>query len=230
MTKTKTTKLLLAFLIFFTCTSYGQQKQHTNKKDTTKHWEVGLDLLWLIDKNQVPSTSLFGRYNFVDRKGKAKALRLRVGVLSKTTDSTQVNSVFLINTKESGILVRPGFEWQKGLTPKMKLFYGLDLSVSYAYSKDKRILYVPDPTLFEIEDNNWAFGGHGLLGFKYQLTNTISISSETTLNIYHQSNHRDILSGADPNFPNTGGVAKLDTRKTDINFTPITVINISFNF
>jgi hypothetical protein len=236
MTEKKTTKLLLTFLILVTCTSYGQTKKKTNEKDTIKHWEVGLDLLWLINKNQVPSTSLFGRYNYVDKKGNNKAIRLRLGFPSSIKDSTGMfNPDWHINTKDIGIYVRPGFEWQKEITTKQRLFYGIDVSTSYSYFLEEQWVTNPfDPSAIvyhKWEDKNWIFGTHLFLGFKYFVTKAISISTETTISLNYRKRSIFQRSGADPDFPNTsGGVGGLNIAKYNVSFTPITVLNISFNF
>jgi hypothetical protein len=63
--KENKTRKIVALLIFLMAVGYGQVRKTNKEKDTTRQWELGLDLLWVIDKNQVSATSLFARYNFV---------------------------------------------------------------------------------------------------------------------------------------------------------------------
>lgn len=236
MTQKHTTIAILTFMTICSTIAYGQTDKENKERDTTYQWEIGLDLLWLIDKNQVPSTSIFSRYNWVNKKGNGRAIRLRLGFPSYSKDSTEMfNPDWSIDTKNIGIYVRPGFEWQKEIISKLSLFYGIDASVTYNHFLDEQWVYSsfnPSAIVYhKREDINWIFGTHLVLGFKYFVTKAISISTETTVNLNYRKGSIFFRSGANPDFPDTtGGVAGLNMSQYSASFTPITVINLSFTF
>src|SRR5690606_34787895 len=92
-------KKLLAFL--FIPFLYNAQAQKKNKpilipiqqkEDTLVRytWEIGTDLLWLIDKNVLPATNIFIRKNLVTKNDRLTALRLRFGLDLNKMDSSQI--------------------------------------------------------------------------------------------------------------------------------------------
>jgi hypothetical protein len=225
--KENITRLFLIFFIFLTCSAYGQTKNKKVERDTTRQWEIGLDLLWLIDKNQVPSTSIFARYNFTKDKSKKRALRFRLGVNTNLYDSTQI-----VNPQDNEIdifapYIRPGFEWQQAINDKTSYFYGIDLSVLYYQNKFKKIIY-PGPNLFQGTYKTWELGAVGFIGFKYKPTKWIALSVESSFNLIYRI-RRDEDKVTDINFPNDpGGRGKIDVNDLTVSFTPITVVNISY--
>jgi hypothetical protein len=227
MTKKNAVKIILALLILFTTSAYGQTKKKKAERDTTKQWEIGLDLLWLIDKNQVPSTSLFARYNFVNYNNKKRAWRFRLGVDNSTYDSSQINDP---RDNEIDIIspyLRTGYEWQKEISDKASFFYGVDMSTLYSQYKSKIVLY-PGPNLYQVTDKTWEFGVIPFLGFKYRPAKWLAVSTESSLNfIYRIRREKDKVT--DINFPNSsGGQGKIDINEFRVRLIPITVINLSF--
>lgn len=222
-----TSSFILAFILL-TSITYGQTKNKKNETDTTKHWEVGLDLLWLIDKNQVPSTSLFGRYNFVDKGNSYKAWRFRIGMDNNYYDSSRINGMMPHDIKVNSILLRPGFEWQKRPNLKYTFFYGGDLNLFYRQEKFKNIIAtVPEPLQYDGTFKTWELGLVGFIGFKYSPIKWLSISTESTLNIMYRI-RRDKSQTGPPAFPGASGESGLSVDDFHINVFPISVINLCF--
>jgi len=200
------------------------------KDDTIKSWEVGADLLWLIDKNQVP-TSVFVRSNYVTKKNKLRAWRLRLGMDLSINDSSQITNPQDNERDLFTPFVRVGYEWQYKVADKATFFYGADASL--LYSKEKVIevrTIVPPPGLLDQEINKTIeFGLIGFIGAKYQATGWLALSIESSLNIIYRI-RRDEFKTTSIDFPNAqGSFGFIHVNELVINFLPITVINISFN-
>jgi hypothetical protein len=54
-------RILIPLILCFTFKLYAQQT------DSSKKWEMGVDLLPLINKNKLPDKSIFVRYHIKDR-------------------------------------------------------------------------------------------------------------------------------------------------------------------
>jgi len=220
----------LAFLILLlTISTYGQTKKKKNEGDTTRQWEIGLDLLWLVNKNLVPSTSLFARYNFVNKYNQKRAWRFRLGVNNKTYDSAQINDPRNNEINIMAPYVRLGYEWQKDINEKASYFYGTDIVSYYSHKKTIQVLY-PGSNLLQATDETWGFGVSPFIGFKYRPISWLALSAESSLNfMYRIRRERDKVT--DINFPNSSGLqGKIDVNDFNILFSPITVINLSFYF
>jgi hypothetical protein len=204
---------------------FGQAKN--NKKDSLNSWEVGLDLLWLIEKNQVPATSLFARYNFASSKNEKRAWRFRLGIDNSTYDSAQINDPRDNEIDSISPYVRVGYEWQKAISERATYFYGVDVSTLYSQYKSKIVIY-PGPNLLQVTDKTWEFGVIPFIGFKYRPIKWVAISAESSLNVaYRIRREKDKVTDID--FPNSsGGQGKIDVNDFSIQFLPITVINLSF--
>jgi hypothetical protein len=219
-------KVLSVLIIILLPTIAISQVKHSGK-DTLKSWEIGLDLLWLIDKNQLPSTTLFARYNFSNGKEEKRAWRFRLGIDNSTYDSTQINDP---RDNEIDIIspyVRVGYEWQKAISEKASYFYGVDVSTLYSQYKSKIVIY-PGPNLLQVTDKTWEFGVIPFIGFKYLPIKWFAISAESSLNVaYRIRREKDKVTDID--FPNDPGFnGKIDINELKISLVPMSVINLSF--
>ncbi|MCF6352652.1 MAG: hypothetical protein L3J06_06545 [Cyclobacteriaceae bacterium] len=222
----KQTILMLILLNLLTCSLLAQDKKVEAMVST---WEIGTDLLWLIDKNQVPATSLFGRYNFTNKKNKQMAWRLRLGINTSRKDSSQIAAP---QDNEKDIFapyVQLGFEWQRSFNTKYLVFFGTDINFQYYQNKFSEIIYFDiGPRLFQGTYKTITWGASGFIGFKYFLTNWLSLSLESSLNLnYRIRRDKDKVTLID--YPNSdGGKGEINVNELTIHFTPITVLNLSF--
>ena len=229
MTRVYKNSLVIA-LVLLSIIAFGQANEKKSQSDSTNQWEIGLDLLWLIDKNQVPAKSIFIRRNFVDAAGKHKAWRLRIGVDNSYYDSTQTDGILPHDIDVNSILIRPGFEWQKKLSSKYTFFYGSDVHLFYWQEKFKKIYtIVPEPMLFTGTYKTWEVGLVGFLGFKYFPNKWFSISSESSLNLIYRL-RRDESNTGSAAYPASSGHSNLSVDELKINVFPISVINLCFKF
>ena len=221
-----TNSFVLAFTLL-TVITYGQSKQKKNERDTTKQWEIGLDLLWLIDKNQIPATSIFARYNYLNKNGKYNAWRLRVGIDNNRYDSSQVSNLEPREINTFSLLLRPGLEFQRNISKNARFYYGFD---THLYTYRQKFHYVtsiaPDPSVWEGELRTFEFGFIPFIGLKYYPAKWCALSLESSLNIIYRIK-RDKDQTGTVAFPGTGkGERNVDDF--NINISPIAVLNFSF--
>jgi hypothetical protein len=225
--------LILALIFNGFSELHGQDTLANNDKDTTMlHWEIGLDLLWLIDKHEIPPTSLFLRYNFYDKKGNAKALRFRIGLHLQSYDSINLGDARPSIANVTHPYLRLGYEWQQKINNEFWFFYGFDLSAQYYHIKSKRLIYFTDigPRLLQVTDKTWQFGIFPLVGFKYHPTKWFSISLESTVNFsYRMRSYFHKTTTLE--FPDRlGGHWGIDANDFKTTIQPISVINFSYFF
>ena len=212
--------IVLVLTTLMGSTLYGQARKEQTDKDTTRNWEVGLDLLWLINKNQLPATRLFSRYNFVTKTGKHRAVRFRLGVNNSYYDSSQINGLFPNKSDIIAPFVRIGYEWHVPVNKQFMFFYGVDANVFFYQNKFDRIIPAT-PTSFQYSGTftTWEVGAVGLLGFKYRPTNWLSLSLESTFSTLYRIKRDE---------SQTSGQGEVNVNEFKVNFVPITVINLCF--
>lgn len=227
MARQNFTKFILAFLILSTLSTYGQSKKK-NESDSTKQWEIGLDLLWLINKNQVPATSIFTRYNYLNKKNKLSAWRLRVGIDNNNYDSSQVDNLEPRDINTFSLLLRPGVEFQKSISKRSLFYYGLDVHFYVFRQKFYNVVSsTPDPNISEGKFKTFEFGLIPFVGFKYYPTKWFALSIESTLSATYRIK-RDKGQTGTVAFPGSGGKSEKNVDDFNIKISPITVVNFSY--
>ena len=146
-------------------------------------WEIGLDALALFDKNDLPATSLFARYNYAQTTRTGKAWRARLGF----TAETGTRELPLIwsgkETRDAhGPYLSLGHEWQRK-AGRFRCFWGGDVSLGY-YRLHHKILGYPYilGTQGEVaEGKEIELGAYILMGGQYALNDRLSLSIESTI-------------------------------------------------
>ena len=186
-----------------------------------------MDLLWLIDKNQIPATSIFARYNYLNKNGKYNAWRLRVGIDNNRYDSSQVSNLEPRESNTFSLLLRPGLEFQKNISKGAIFYYGVDAHF-FMYRQEFHyvVSITPDPNVWEGKLKTFEFGLIPFVGLKYRPFNWCAISVESSLNaIYRIKRDKDYTGTVA--YPRTArGEANVDDFR--IKMSPITVVNFSF--
>jgi hypothetical protein len=190
-------------------------------------WEVGLNMLTLIDKEK-------GNFNALIRRNYGnKALRIRP--LFGMQYSPNPTGISNFNSKriEYGLYV--GHEWKKNVSSKFEIFYGIELGYSKINQKNS-VLDDPNGSVYYsvVETYLDRAMGNIIIGPKIFLTRYISISMETTL--------AGVMSKSKINTKryqtsiNTNDIL-ISTQKTkysawykDFSLIPIYAINISYYF
>jgi hypothetical protein len=210
---------------------FGQDTLKNNDKDTTiLHWEIGLDLLWLIGKHELPPTSLFVRYNFQDKKSNTKALRLRIGLQLQSYDSLNVIDSIPNTADVFAPYLRLGHEWQKKLNKNVSFFWGLDISTLYSRSNSRSNIFLSAGDLLYHKDKTWEFGVIPFVGFMYRLNRSFAISSETTLNMVYRIRRKNETLKIYYEEYAENEESSFNSNDFRIIMHPISVVNISYFF
>ncbi len=222
--------IISLFLSLLSFATFGQTKETQIERDTTGQWEIGLDLLWLIDKNTLPPTSLFARYNFVKKNNKPAAWRLRFGVDISHYDSSQISNAAPHDIKNTLVFIQPGYEWQV-IKKRYVFFYGLDAKAGYSkYDFDNIVLTTDGEwTQFYGTDKTFEYGLSPFLGFKYNFNNWLSISAESSITMEYKVRRQNSEAiKVDTQLPAGSGAINVDNFIILAN--PISVINLCFKF
>ncbi len=194
------------FIIIFSSLffSYTLHAQNANK------WEIATDFLWLIDKNTLPKYSILVKRS-ISEKGK---IRLRIGY--------DKNSSYAQLIKNEGgnkaLLIRLGYEHTYQLShPDFQIYFGLEGSYSYS-TRIYSGYFDPVSQITELNRDDITKGGIvGVLGFRYLINESFSVSTESTVSVSRVGLK----------------TLKRTNYQTSINeflVSPISVLNFSFHF
>jgi hypothetical protein len=230
MTRLYTNSFLLA-LILLTFTTYGQTKNKKTERDTTKQWEIGLDLLWLIDKNQIPATNIQIK-KYIKQN---LTLRSRVGIQYDQGDSTQSTFPGPPNTNNSvALFLRSGFEYQQMITDKITFYYGIDFGIWYENNTTHTTLYIPDFLSYgryEKTHKMWQLELLPFVGIRYDITKNLNISIESSLNIFYQNSKYSSTGTSLPNYPDfLVFPSEQESNKFGVKLLPFQYINLNYRF
>ena len=212
-------------------------------------WEVATDLLWLINKNNIPASSIFVRRHFVTKKGKNVALRMRLGWdfdYYKQTSyffDRQIPSGFATNilgevkTQSFAPFVVIGYQ-KSTLREKFEIFYGVDIMVKYLNAKEYLIkttgIVFPPSFIYPTNITGVSVGANSFVGLKYPLGNHFTISTEIALGAtFSKINYRMIGRSYPIALPpdQVGRVEQdADNYAVKFNILPFYVLNLSYNF
>lgn len=220
MKYTSTSIRLLLILLMIPVFSYGQSN------NSTKKWELGMDLLWLIDKQRQPAKTLFLRVNQLDKK---KAWRFRVGVDGTTIESSPNATPGDDDYKNFSPFLAIGHEWQKEIADKTTFYYGFDIGSRFTKTS-WNIPFTDGYRSSQIEAEEWYLLTSPLIGFKYQVLDWLYISLESSLR-YSYSTRTQVSKVVSNTPPNDLLSQHEDYRKvSDLSFLPFSVVHLSFYF
>ncbi len=221
---------LLLASILFTVTAIDCKAQNA-KVDTSfhPHWEIGVDLLPLIDKENAPKNSLFARRNYFHQNGKGRAWRMRAGAEVEVRDFSDVAHWTPSTFRTYAPYLSIGHEWQR-VSNKFRWFFGIDGGVSYSRRNDFYLstFVLTDSLREKIVVNEWRFAINGVLGFQVKISNNLSLGSEASLIASYRSYHfkndsyyRGILA--------TGNKSEDFDDVFNLKLNPIYVINLIYS-
>jgi hypothetical protein len=206
--KSCNSRLLLFVLLTATSIGYSQEIDFDR-------WEVGIDLLPLINKNTIPP-SLFAKRLSLKQKQRSfgyvrRGIRTRLGF-----DINNPDLLIPYRNESYRVVFRPGYEWQVRLK-SIDISYGLDLIGQYEKVHLENSSVV-DPIVLE-----YRFAILGLapvVGLSYKVVKNIRLSIESNIEVaYTNSKYIDVLA--------------TETRSENglrIRANPIYVLNASFVF
>jgi hypothetical protein len=182
--------VLIGLCLLFASNAFAQTSD--SLLPTCLRYEVATDLLWLIDKNNVPRTSLFFRYNFRNR---SQALRFRVGMENKRENSQRSvdDSITFIYepARRRSYAVSVGYEWQKPFKEWL-LYSGVDLNFRYADT----LSFVPNKRHWvnyeaKYSEHSFIYGTSGFIGCKYFVNSKMAISFESCFSINYRKSYAE---------------------------------------
>jgi hypothetical protein len=188
------------------------------------HWEIGVDLLPLIDKENAPANSLFARRNYFQKNGKGRAWRLRAGLEVEKRDFKDVSRPIPDTYRTYGPQISIGHEWQR-LSKGFRWFFGVDGFGSY---QRQNFEYLNFPTLSFREgglQEEHKIGIAATIGFQVKLIEKLHLSSETNLSGFYRRSH--FVSDQLP--VGTGGHSEELEEVGTVRFRPLYVINLIYS-
>jgi len=218
-----TTRLLFLFILGF-----GSELRAQVKDTLLLKWEIGTDVLWLLDKNSLPKYSIFARRTL----SKNSALRFRIGADIKT-DPRNIG----LGIEKASFLLRIGYEKQKKIAKNSGVFWAID-----AHFRKENIegylIQLPQVKPLYYPDYSWQLGGVAVFGFRYFFGQHFSISAESSLAAYYRefsSNHYSggLLIVIDNNYVSSGSAAflyKTNLKSLLLEVSPMQVLNFSYHF
>ncbi len=211
-------------LAFFTSDCLAQ----TAKADTTfkPHWEIGVDLLPLIDKENVPKTTLFARRNYSLKNGAGKAWRLRAGVDTEVRDFIDVGRWTPDTYRTYAPYLSIGHEWQR-TSGVFRWFAGIEAVGSYYRQNFFYLLTLSDSLRWKGFKKEFKIGMNGTLGCQVKLANNLWLSSEAALSVAYRRSH---YKGDDIHIDGTLGGYSDNLEKVFVSeFRPLYVINLIYS-
>ena len=170
-----TYKQTILYLLTWLLVGSNLAAQTTNT-DKPK-WEIGTDLLWLINKNTLPEYSVFSRWYYNSNR----AIRFRIGTDIRAGPINQVYGV-----EKANIMIRLGHEWLKSVSIKTNLIWGIE-----AHYQKNRVSAYSFPSLtsfpFYYPENSWQVGGVAFIGCQYFINRNFSVSIESNFKAFYRN-------------------------------------------
>lgn len=205
--------LLIAVAIFLNITySVGQDSTHANvNKESIPFykWEIGIDVLPLIDKAKDPFGYILKR-NFQSASGR-QALRLKI--LPKWQYTPLIGG----DSYAYSINLAIGYEWQK-LYNHFAILYGFD-----PYFQRDQIKISGNQVGVITEQNTLKVGVSGFIGGRYYLGKHIAVTLESHLFYQYYDTKMNNYS---PNNP----LGSAFTKYHSVYFNPINTVYLSYHF
>ncbi|MCF0075586.1 hypothetical protein LZD49_34255 [Dyadobacter sp. CY261] len=222
-------KLLISAFILSTFVYHSAFSQDESSKEVSiKSWEIGVDLLPLIDKEK-------NNFNVILRKNYGnKSVRLRPIFNSQFSPSPIGNSNFENKRVEFGFFI--GNEWRKKVSSRMLLFYGAEIGYSKARRRDAVLADTAGSSQYErLDSKQLNILGNIFIGPKFFITKDISFSIETNIGTKWRKGKID--SDRYRNNPNGGSDILVETIRTenskwykDYKLIPLYSINLNYQF
>jgi len=196
------------------------------------HWEVGTDLLWMINKNQSYPSFFIKKLSLKKKKREIagyqlRGYRFRLGFnYDSPNQSNPTNATSNYNSVSAQTLVRAGYEWHKSIST-FDIFYGWDGYFEYGFNSiDQQ--YATGGTSYNAtrKTTDIKAGISPIAGLKYKFSPSVYASMESDVQIlFHRSkssNTQTLPYLAYYDLPSGNGVL--------ITAHPIYVINLVFVF
>jgi len=222
-------KIVVSTLLLFMTAALQAQSKAPMKRDSfpRNSWEIGVDVLSLFEKNNVPAASIFFRRNYAQSAFRGKAWRFQVGMDTEVRNFDS-NARFFPDTWRSycpylGI----GHEWQFSQN-RFKWFAGVDLTSSYQVSDTYQLLSIADSTVVDAHLETLNIRLNGILGAQWALTKSLSVALESSFFIQYESYFLNSPSGKYNTPQETWGQTMIEDKKFTTSFQPFWAITFIY--
>lgn len=219
------TSILIILLSF---SSHGQEIDWDR-------YEVGVDLLWIIKRNNAPISFYIKHIQLKQSKKDfgfvRRGYRLRIGGnYRRPNEETQVSGSFYLRKSSYSFIVRPGYEWHKKIK-SFDVFYGADINLQFSGQTNENTSVFLNAgnggyyyTFFNQRDRYMNIGLAPILGMSIKIIKGLNLTLESTVNI---SYIRDVSSYSDNN--NFDDI-RVEGNGFAFDIYPLYTLNASFIF
>jgi hypothetical protein len=202
-----------------------------------KNWEIGVDLLPLIDRENVPATSLFGRYNFGYKNGRSHALRLRAGVDSRTSNFTNADQgdIGRYYYEDHLPYLSIGYQRNTYFSHRSFWYWGGDLMFGSTPGTISNVQYPVglvgpggDSVLYSARYRTLTGGVSGIIGLQINLFKNVSLSLESSLMAWYADYHIEGRTYYEYDRSITISEGYNDSQEFVMKFRPIHTINLVY--
>lgn len=204
----KFTFLLLIFCNFVI--SFSQE----STKFTEKINEINIGSFNVFDLSGLNDFGIGYKHQF-----NSGALRINTGFSFHKTTNEDIDDDYTYNSKFLRIKPRIGYEFHRYLN-RIQLYYGVDLVGSWTISESEK--EGTNVTNYKDESKIMLYGFSPLIGLTVFITNTISISTETSLDFFVSNTENNYKSGTYEYINNT--------KTFGVDLSPLGVITINLHF
>ena len=187
-----------SILLFFTTVitlSIFAQSNNTNVK---KH-EIGINATSFIKEFLSLNTSDVdeGAYMVTYKKLNENNTAFRLGLGGQISQMNEnLEGGGKLETKDNLAALRVGFEWQKNISSRWNVYYGLDAITDFGQEVSNTVTFLNSGQIEEVElrDQSIAFGGGPILGIQFFISENISLSTEGSLYArYNTLNEKELF-------------------------------------
>jgi hypothetical protein len=234
---------LFAIVLWFLGSGVVDAQDRTESQ-VSNNWEIGMDMIGLFRKQVLVSTpysantipTVLVRRNYITQNGSGRGIRFRAGIDFTNNDNISAK-------REIDVSLLAGYEFQKKISNKMNVNYGVDAAYDLRNIENQQFLGVagiPSINLIRFPSKAHRVGLNGFIGVRYFITPSLSISTECTASVFKRFydvnnyvSNADVLlvvarSTSISNQPLIYLRAQSE-RATNVKITPLTYINLSFH-
>ena len=222
-------KIVVSTLLLFMTAALQAQSKAPMKRDSfpRNSWEIGVDVLSLFEKNNVPAASIFFRRNYAQSAFRGKAWRFQVGMDTEVRNYTD-NARFFDDTWRSyGPYLGIGHEWQFH-QKRFTWYLGVDMTTAYLASDKYQLLSIADSTVVDSYIEIIRFGMNGILGAQWAITRNIKAALESSFHLQYQSYFLNEPSGKYNTPQETWGQTMVSDKKFTSTFQPFWAIRFIY--
>lgn len=200
-------------------------------------WEVGVDLLSLVDKNNYPEYSLFGRYRLNPTRDKAVYLRTRIGFSGSVyLDSLTAGNPVDYEERNFSPFIMLGLQKDLLNFGESRVYFATDLSLNLIWYN---IQVGPiSPENFQFQEGFESMretktSGHFVIGYSYNFGGGLTISIESSVNLLLKKYSFDEEMWFYNNAPDVdlgGRIRENSSTKLLTSITPFNQFLLTFNF